>query len=477
MSATMQSASGGLKSFARGVHPPHRKKYSEASPIELFVPTNDLMMPMAQHIGAACNPIVKSKQEVTWAEKIADIEAFISAPIHSSINGVIGAGTICVLPAGRRVPALPLKLPKEGSPLPENFLEDFLDRNWDDVDPASYDPDEICQRIREGGIVGLGGATFPTYVKLKKNPQKPVDTVLLNGAECEPYLTADHRLMLECPEAIVVGLQLAMQSTGAQRGIICIENNKPDAIEAMRKAAQGRPGLEMAVCASKYPMGGERQLIPAVLGREVPSAPRGLPLDVGVVVVNVSTAHTIARAVCRQKPLTHRVVTITGGGVNRPGNYLTPVGTMLKDLVEHAGGLTDAAAKVVAGGPMMGFTVPHLNVPIVKGTGGFTIMRSDETAHRKESACIRCGRCIDNCPLYLSPTKIAHAIKHRDYELANQFDINACCECGCCAYVCPAQIPLPQYIRAGKAQWRVIQAQERARQEQEKKKAQEKAAS
>jgi len=458
MSTATIRVRSGVKSFPRGIHPPHRK-YTEAQPIQLFVPTKDLMMPMAQHIGAACNPIVKPKQEVKLGEKIADVEAFIAAPIHSSVNGVIGPGGIVLLPAGRRVPAIPIKPPAEGPMVPPDFLRIFLDRNYGDVEPTRHDPDEMCRQIREAGLVGMGGATFPTYVKLKRNPQRPVDTILLNGAECEPYLTADHRLMLECPEGVITGLHLAMHACGAKKALICIESNKPDAIDVMRKLARERPNMEVVVCASKYPMGGERQLIPAVLGRVVPSAPKGLPLDVGAVVINVATAHTIARAVARAAAFTHRVVTVTGLGVTKPGNWLVPIGTMLKDLIDDAcGGVTEEAVKVLAGGPMMGPTLPHLNVPVVKGTGGFTVMRDEETARRQETPCIRCGRCIDNCPLFLSPTKIAHAVKHKDLETAaNTYDLNACCECGCCAYVCPAQIPLPQYIRSGKNQWRILQ--------------------
>ncbi len=467
MSAAPVGTSVGLKTFARGVHPPHRK-YTEADPIQFYQPTKDILVPMSQHLGAPCSPIVKAKQEVKLGEKVADTDAFVSAPIHSSINGTVAMGTMCLLPAGRRVPAIPIKLPKEGDAVPESFFDEFLDRNWDGVEPTSYDPEEICKTIREAGIVGQGGATFPTFIKLKRNPDRPIDTVLLNGAECEPYLTADHRLMLECPEAIVVGLQFAMHTAGAGRGLVCIENNKPDAIELMRKIVKDRPGIDVVVCASTYPMGGERQLIPAVLGRTVPSAPKGLPLDVGVVVVNVATAHTIARAVVRGATFTHRVVSIAGKGVARPGNWLVPLGVMLGDLINDAcGGVTDEAVKVLAGGPMMGPAVPHLNVPIVKGTGGFTVMRDDETAHRVEGPCIRCGRCIDNCPLFLSPTKIAHAVKHRDLEFANQYDMNGCCECGCCAYVCPAQIPLTQYIRSGKSQWRIIQAQQKEQEKRE----------
>jgi electron transport complex protein RnfC len=442
----------GVREFARGIHPPHRK-YTAGHPIQLFVPTRDVIVPMAQHIGAACTPIVKARQAVTLGEKIADVEAFIAAPIHASITGTVGNGAICLLPAGRRVPALPISRSKDAPPDDGSFLRDFLDRSWDDVDAAKFDPDEICAKIREGGIVGQGGATFPTYVKLKRNPQRPVDTVLLNGAECEPYLTADHRLMLECPEGIIAGLQLAMRACGAGSGLICIENNKPDAIEAMRRASRGRAGLEVVVCASKYPMGGERQLIPAVLGRVVPSAPSGLPLDVGVVVINVATAHAIARAVARGKPLTHRVVTVTGEGVNRPGNWLVPIGTILADLIESAcGGLKGTDVRLLAGGPMMGPALPHWEIPIVKGTGGITALPS--RAVPAETPCIRCGRCLGHCPLRLSPSKIAQAVRQRDYDLAASLDANACCECGCCAFVCPAHIPLPQYIRAGKLQLR-----------------------
>lgn len=459
MMATLLESLQGLKSFHRGIHPPHRKHFSEAKPIELFTPKKDLMVPFVQHIGAPCKLALKPRSEVEYAQVIADIDHPVAAPIHATVAGKIAMEAVTAIPGGRRVSAVPLKPTTEGDVIPPGFLEDFLDRKWDHVDPASFDPDDICSRIRAGGLVGLGGATFPTHIKLKRNPERPVDTLILNGCECEPYLTSDHRLMLECPEAIVCGLELAKRACGADRAIIAIEANKPDAIEAMQKVCAGRPGVEVSVCATKYPMGGERQLIPAVTGRCVPSAPKGLPLDVGCVVVNVATAHSIARAVVKGKPLTHRVVTLTGGGIEKPGNYLVPIGTMLEELLEHAGGLKPTARKVLGGGPMMGPTLPSTKIPIVKGTGGFTIMTEAETAHWAEKPCIRCGRCVDNCPLHLSPTKIAHAIKHREYETAAvAFDMAACCECGCCAYICPADIPLAQYIKAGKAQWRIIQA-------------------
>ncbi|MCK4340517.1 MAG: electron transport complex subunit RsxC [Phycisphaerae bacterium] len=465
MITALRERMSGLKSFQRGIHPPHRKKYSESVPIELFTPESNLLIPMSQHIGPPCKPTIKPREEVTYGQKIAEIDHPISAPIHATLAGKTAMIAVTLLPGpgGRRCDAVPIKLASDGEALPPDFLAQFLDRNWDSVEPTSYDPEEIIQKIRAGGLVGMGGATFPTYFKLKRNPDQPVDTIVLNGAECEPYLTADHRLMLECPEGIVCGLMLAKHAAGAQRAIIAIEENKPDAIEAMKKAAQGRPDVEVMVCAAKYPMGGERQLIPAVLKRVVPSAPKGLPLNVGVVVVNVSTAHGIARAVVKDLPFTHRVVTVTGLGVKKPGNFLTPIGTSFKELIETcAGGVTDQALKVLAGGPMMGPTVPSLDVPVTKGVGGITVMIDAETMHREEQPCIRCGRCIDNCPLYLSPTKIAHAVKHGDYDLANQYDMQACCECGCCAFVCPAQIPLAHYIRAGKNEWNHIQVQRKA---------------
>ncbi len=455
----MGSNGSGLKQFARGIHPPHRKKYSEGEPITAFVPKEDLIIPMSQHIGAPCIPAVKPRTEVKLGEKVADVEAFVSAPIHATINGTTGAANISLLPGGRRSPSMPLKPAKEGDIVPENFTANYLRRDWDKVEPKDYEPDQIVNAIREGGLVGLGGATFPTHVKLKKNPERPVDTLLLNGCECEPYLTSDHRLMVETPEAIVLGLQLAARAAGVKRAIVCIESNKPDAIEAMKEASAGREGVEVAVCATKYPMGGERQLIPAVLGRAVPSAPKGLPLDVGVVVVNVATAHSISRAVVEGLPLTHRVVSVTGGGVSKPGNYLVPVGTMFSELIDFCGGLRDTALKVLAGGPMMGPTVPSLNVPVTKGVGGITVMTPDETARGKETPCIRCSKCVDFCPLHLSPTKIAQAVRHRDYDFAIKYNMTACCECGCCSFVCPAQIPLAQYIRAGKNQYRLIQTQ------------------
>jgi len=442
----------GPRAFPGGVHPPGGKGATAASPIELLHPTGDLLIPLLQHTGATCTSRVKPRQDVSFGEVLGDTEAFVGAPVHASLAGRTGVASAVTLPNRRRSPAVPLH-PAGGNGLPEGFVREFLRRDWDGVEPARYDPDEIRGAVRRAGVVGLGGAAFPTHVKLQRNPERPLDTLILNGCECEPCLTADHRLMLEAPEAIVTGLQLAARAAGVERAVIAIEDNKPDAVEALRSAAAGRPGLEIAVCATRYPMGAERQLVWAVLGRTVPS-PRGLPLDVGALVLNVGTAHAIARAMVRGQPLTHRVVTVTGRGVSRPGNWLAPIGTPFRVLLEAAGGLREDAAEVIAGGPMMGQTVPHLDVPLVKGTGGLTVLRRDEVVTHGETACIRCGRCVQACPLSLVPTRIAQAVKAGDLEGAAAHDLNACCECGCCSYVCPAGIPLTQHIRAGKKQWR-----------------------
>ncbi len=316
------------------------------------------------------------------------------------------------------------------------------------MEVGGWEPGQIAEAVAEAGIVGLGGAAFPTHVKLLKNDKKPIDTLLVNGCECEPYLTSDYRLMLEHPEPIVTGALLAARANEAARVVVVIEDNKPRAVESMRQAA-GATGIEVAVVRTKYPQGGERQAIQAVTAREVPTL--GLPLDIGVVVVNVGTAAAIARAVVRGRPLTHRVVSVTGGGVARPRNLLVPVGASYAELIDFCGGLNAEAARVVAGGPMMGFTLGDLDTPVTKGTSGVTVLTRDDVRRAEETSCLRCGRCVDACPLGLVPAKIAEAARHDDWELARTYHMQACMECGCCAYTCPASIPLVQWIRLGKA--------------------------
>ncbi len=437
----------GTFSFSRGVHPPHHKALTEGKAVVAvsFQAGDRVVVPMSQHLGAPCQPAVEAKQQVKAGDLLGKTEAFISAPIYSSVDGVVvEVSPQPALTAGGIRKVLSVVIEAAG-PQPV--------RNWQDVPdgftPDGFAPEQIVTKIRAAGLVGMGGAAFPTAVKLTANPKKPVDTVMLNGCECEPFLTSDHRLMVEAPGPIVAGLRLAMRACGAKRGIIAIEDNKPDAISVMLAAMKDVPGVQLAICRTKYPQGGERQLIKAVLKRNVPTG--GLPLDVGVVVCNVATAAAITWAVVRDEPLTGRIVTVTGRGVKQPGNFMAPMGMLVSDLLDrHCGGLTDDCQRVLLGGPMTGPTASRLDVPIMKATGGITTFVAGELPEDTETACIRCGRCVDACPIGLAPTTIAHAVKARALDVAMHFDLPACIECGCCTYVCPARIPLLQYFRSGK---------------------------
>ena len=438
----------GSGTFARGVHPPEGKHFAADVPIEVVGPGPSVSVPLLQHTGAPCESLVKTKQEVAAGEKIGDVDAFISAPVHSPVAGTVGMASVTTLPNGRHVATVPIKA-AEQQPTGEDVWNDVFGGDWPTTGLNRHEPGQIAEAVREAGIVGLGGAAFPTHVKLARNEARPVDTLLVNGCECEPYLTADYRLMLEAPEPVVAGAILSAEAAGAGQIVIAVENNKPAAAARLVAAAEGT-GVQVAVVKTKYPMGGERQVIPAVLKRTVPTG--GLPLDVGVVVLNVGTAAAVARAVLRGKPLTHRVVTLSGAGIAEPKNLLVPVGISYGRLIDHCGGLTSDAARVVAGGPMMGFTLGDFDAPVTKGTSGLTVLTHDDVRRAGETACVRCGRCVDVCPLNLVASKLAIASKHGDWDLARRYHLPACCECGCCAYACPASIPLVQLMRMGKAQ-------------------------
>jgi len=439
----------GRSRFAGGVHPHDHKALAADCSIEPLPTPGEVLVPLHQHTGSPCQPAVKAKQAVAVGDVIGTPTGAISSPVHASVTGQTGVATITLLATGLRVQAIPITAAEPGGACADPA--DVYGGDWTLENPAAFEPDQIIDKILAAGIVGLGGAAFPTHFKLRPNPKKPVDTLLLNGSECEPYLTSDYRLMIEYPEPIVAGMRLAMQACGAARGVIAIEDNKPAAIDSLRDAVAGYDNIEVKVCQTKYPMGGERQLIYATLGRKVPSAPVGLPFDVGVAVVNVGTSAAIAAAVLRDRPLTHRIVTVTGGGVAEPKNLLAPIGARFADLVAFCGGLRTDADRVIAGGPMMGFAVATLEIPVTKGTSGITVLSDAEVAAAAETTCVRCGRCVDACTLRLVPTRLGHAAKNREYDTAERYNINACCECGVCAYVCPARIPLVQYIRAGKA--------------------------
>ncbi|NCC52312.1 MAG: electron transport complex subunit RsxC [Spartobacteria bacterium] len=439
----------GKGTFERGVHPHGHKQLAAEASIEVVPSPSEVLIPLLQHTGAPCVAAVKIRDEVKVGDVIGTSDAFISAPIHASVSGTVGKETVATLPNGRHVRALPITAAAEQPLQGQALLNDIYGGEWSTQALDRFEPDHIVKTIREAGIVGQGGAAFPTSVKVTPNEKKPVDVVLVNGCECEPYLTADQRLMQEFPAPIITGALLAGQACGAGQVIVAIEDNKPGAIAAMRKAAEGT-GVKIAVVSTRYPMGGEKQTVKAVLGRIIPTG--GLPLDVGVVVINVATAAAVARAVLRGKPLTHRVVSVTGAGITQPKNLLVPVGITYGELIDCCGGLTSEAARIVAGGPMMGFTLGDLRVPVTKGTSGVVVLTDADVRKSEETACVRCGRCVDVCPLNLAPTKMALAARHQDHDLARRYHIMACMECGCCAYACPASIPLVQLIRVGKAQ-------------------------
>lgn len=434
--------------FARGIHPASQKEATAESPIRFLPTPTRVTLPLHQHAGASADLVVKPRDKVTWGDLVAKPnDERISAGVHSPVTGVVRPLTAVSLPNGKHASAVVVET-EEGTPPGDVIWSALFGGEWPDASPNDLTSDDILKSTSAAGVVGLGGAAFPTHVKLRPAADKPMQTLLVNGCECEPFLTADDRLMREAPRAIVAGARLAMIACGARELVIAIEDNKPEAIAAMRAALDGVGAARIVVCPTKYPMGGERQLIPAVFGISVPTG--GYPHDIGIVVVNVGTAAAIAAAVLRNRPLTHRVITVAGGGIRNPGNLLVPLGTSLQDLIAACGGLTDDARRVIAGGPMMGFTVTDLSVPVTKGTGGLTIFTQADLDAEAETACIRCGRCLDVCPLGLMPTRIAQAVRHDQLDLARRLDLEACCECGCCAYECPARVPLVQYLRTGK---------------------------
>ena len=446
--AASVKAYGGSGTFKHGVHPPERKHFSENHAIEIVPSPKQVLLPMLQHVGAPSVPVVKAKDVVAYGDMVCKSGGFVSAPLHAPIAGKVIKTAVTTLPNGRHVQVLPIKA--DGEQLEGQALfDEILGGEWPLDDVEKFDRQTIADAIANAGIVGLGGAAFPAHVKYTPNDDKPIDTVLINGCECEPYLTPDYRVMLEGTQAVIAGSLLAGRAAGAKTIIIGVEDNKPDAIKALETAAKGT-AVKIAVLKTKYPQGSEKQLIMAVLKREVPLG--GLPLDVGVAVSNVGTAAAIARAVLRGKPLTHRVVSVTGSGIRQPKNLLVPVGIRYRELIDFCGGLTDDAARVISGGPMMGFAFANLDAPVTKGTSAMTVLTAEDVRKAEETACIRCGRCVDACPMNLVPTKIALASRIKDLDLAQAYHIMACFECGSCAFTCPASIPLVQLVRTGKAQ-------------------------
>ena len=437
----------GPGTFAHGVHPPERKSLAADVPIEIIPTPEKILIPLQQHIGGPCTPLVKARQEVVFGEMIGKGEAFISAPIHAPVSGVVKKAETITLANGRHLQAIAIKV--EGEQLDGQTLWDqMFGGRWPQKSYQTLAPEKISKAIHKAGIVGLGGAAFPTHVKITPNDQKPIDILMVNGCECEPYLTTDYRVMVEAPEAVVAGALLATRAVGAKKAYIGIEDNKMEAVASLRQVASGA-GIHIAVLKTKYPQGSEKHLIKAALNREVPLG--GLPSDIGVAMTNVATATSVARGVMRGLPLTHRVVSVTGGGIVQPKNLLVPIGIAMGELIKYCGGLKKTAARIVAGGPMMGFAFTNLEIPVTKGTSGITVLSHEEIRRVERSVCVRCGRCVDVCPMNLVPTKIAMASRLNELNLARKYNIMACFECGSCSYICPAGLPLVQLIRTGKA--------------------------
>lgn len=439
--------------FPRGIHPPEGKSFAENNAIEILPTPKKLFLAVQQHIGAPCAPVVKLKDAVEPDAVVASADAFVSAPIHAPFAGTVGRPAKKTLPNGRRVATVALDVDLDHAPCGEDILKIVSGGDWQI--PADFDASSIFNAVKTGGLVGMGGAAFPTHVKIAKNEKKPIDTILINGCECEPYLTADYRLMLEFPQPIVVGAILTAAAVGAKTVYICIEDNKPAAIQIVSKTIEkiSNPfGVDVSVrvMKTKYPQGGEKQLIRAALGRKVPFP--GLPMDVGALVENVSTAAAVAGRVLRGKALTHRIVSVTGGGVVNPKNLFVPIGTPISELIEFCGGLKPDANRILMGGPMMGFAVGTTDIPVTKGTSGITILTNREVKKSVETNCVRCGRCVGVCPMNLIPTKLALASRFQNTDVLQAYHVTACIECGSCAFTCPASLPLVQLIRTGKIQ-------------------------
>lgn len=427
----------GKLTFRGGIHPYEGKELSKDHPIEKYLPKGDLVYPLSQHIGAPSVPCVKKGDTVLAGQKIADAGGFVSVPLHASVSGTVKGIEKRLNATGSMVDCIVIENDQQyqETEFQEAHLEDLT-------------KEEILNRIKEGGVVGMGGAGFPTHVKLAPKDPSKIEYILVNGAECEPYITSDYRRMIEEPEKVVKGLQVILTLFDSAKGYICIEDNKPDCIAKMKELVKDIDRIEVKEMMTKYPQGGERTLIYAATGREINSTM--LPADVGCVVDNVETVISVYKAVILGRPVNSRVVTVTGDGIKEPKNLLVLAGTDMSELVDAAGGLKAKIAKAISGGPMMGFALYDLHVPCTKTTSAFLFLEHDAVSEAQEiqTACINCGRCVNVCPGHVLPARLAKLAERGDMAGFEALDGMECCECGCCSYICPAKRPLTQSIKS-----------------------------
>lgn len=431
-----------LKTFSKGGVHPEENKISHDSPIQVQPIPKTVSILLGQHIGKPASPVVSRGDEVKVGTLIAQADGFVSANIHSSVSGKVKKIETILDASGYQKPCITIQC--DG----EDTWEETIDRSPEIIRDIKLSSEEIIQRIAECGIVGMGGATFPTNVKLMPPKDATPECVIINGAECEPYLTADHRTLLERGEEVLIGLQILMKSVGVSKGYVAIENNKRDAIEKLTEIASSMPGIEIVPMKVKYPQGGEKQLIDTVLNRRVASGK--LPVTEGAIVQNVGTALAVYEAVQKHKPLVERVVTVTGKAVKNPCNLLVRIGTPLSELIETAGGMPRSTAKLVSGGPMMGKAVYSDEIPVAKGTSGVLMLLEEDTKRRPMRNCIRCAKCVGACPMGLNPAFLMRDTVYKDWEALEENHVYDCIECGSCSFICPANRPLLDHIRMGK---------------------------
>ena len=427
-------------SFRHGVHPPESKELTSSLPIRRMPFPAEVVLPLRQHAGKPARVIVRKGQRVERGDVVAESDGFISVPIHASAAGTVKSVGLEPHPDGSMCEAVRITV----DPYSAQIAHTRMVPNWEDLSR-----DDVVQAVQQAGVVGLGGAAFPAHVKLVPPKDHAIELLIVNAAECEPYLTSDHRVMVEYAQRVLKGTRIMMHALGIQRAVIGIEKNKPDAIETLSNALPLDVDITVLPLTVKYPQGAEKMLIKALTGKEVPSGK--LPATVGAVVQNVGTIACLAEVFETGLPLVERIVTVTGPGIRKPANLIIPVGTPLREVLEFCGGLTDDAAEILVGGPMMGIPQPDLDVPVVKGTSGIVVLTRAQVARRRTMPCIQCGRCLDACPMFLNPSRLGQLAQAARYVDMQADHIGDCMLCGSCSYVGPSSIPLAQMFALSKA--------------------------